>query len=162
MSPTRLLALLLVTASAAPAVRAQTPASSHKDEAIRTLLELTGSEALVQQMAQQSVQSLRPSFAHLYPSVPADTLDAALDAFAADVTRIDAVALYAPVYARNFTEAEIDGMVEFYSSPLGRRMVEQMPAVMRDGMAAAQEQIQQRAAEAVQALQKRLDGYRAR
>lgn len=42
------------------------------------------------------------------------------------------------IYARHYTEAEVQGLVSFYESPLGRSMVAKTPAVMQDSAAMTQ------------------------
>jgi uncharacterized protein len=39
-----------------------------------------------------------------------------------------------PIYAKHFTEAELDELLAFYRSPVGRKTTETMPAVMRESM----------------------------
>lgn len=42
------------------------------------------------------------------------------------------------IYARHYTEAEVQGLIAFYESPLGRSMVAKTPAVMQDSAAITQ------------------------
>lgn len=42
------------------------------------------------------------------------------------------------VYAKHYTEAEVQGLIAFYESPLGRSMVAKTPAVMQDSAAVTQ------------------------
>ena len=39
-----------------------------------------------------------------------------------------------PVYQRHFTAADVDGLLKFYQSPLGKKVVTEMPATMTEGM----------------------------
>ena len=43
------------------------------------------------------------------------------------------------LYDRNFTEKEIDSMLEFYKSDAGKAILEKMPAVMNESMLLGQE-----------------------
>jgi hypothetical protein len=48
-----------------------------------------------------------------------------------------------PVYQRHFTRADVDALIAFYSSPAGRKIVREQPAMLRESMqatAAAQRQ----------------------
>ena len=42
------------------------------------------------------------------------------------------------IYLRNFSESEIQSLIEFYGSDIGRRMTEKMPIVMQESMGISQ------------------------
>jgi hypothetical protein len=42
-----------------------------------------------------------------------------------------------PAYQNHFTRGDIQAMNAFYSSPVGQKVLEQLPAVMQEGMQAA-------------------------
>ena len=42
-----------------------------------------------------------------------------------------------PSYQKHFTKGDIEAMNVFYSSPVGQKVLEQLPAVMQEGMQAA-------------------------
>lgn len=44
-----------------------------------------------------------------------------------------------PVYDRHFSEAEIDGLIAFYQTPLGQRVVTEMPAVGQESVQVGQQ-----------------------
>jgi hypothetical protein len=44
-----------------------------------------------------------------------------------------------PVYDRNLTHEEIVGLIQFYESPLGRRVIEVMPQIMQESFAVGSE-----------------------
>jgi|GEM_PF-429758 hypothetical protein len=41
-----------------------------------------------------------------------------------------------PVYQRHFTRSDVDALVAFYSSPAGRKVVREQPAMLRESMQA--------------------------
>jgi len=41
-----------------------------------------------------------------------------------------------PVYQKHFTKGDIDNLITFYSSPTGQKVLEQMPAITGESMAA--------------------------
>jgi hypothetical protein len=49
--------------------------------------------------------------------------------------------LYIQIYQENFSQEEIDGLVAFYDSPVGRTTIEKLPAVMQQSMMAMQDRI---------------------
>ena len=63
-----------------------------------------------------------------------------------------------PTYQKHFTKGDIDGLVAFYSSPTGQKVLHEMPAIMSEAMQAmtpimqkqmetVQEKVQQQTAE---------------
>jgi uncharacterized protein len=48
-----------------------------------------------------------------------------------------------PIYQETFEQAEIDGLISFYKSPLGQSFVNKMPTVTQKGMVAMQGYMQQ-------------------
>jgi hypothetical protein len=51
----------------------------------------------------------------------------------------DFVKLYVAIYDRHFSHQEILDLIQFYESPLGRRLVEETPGITQDSMEAGQE-----------------------
>jgi len=47
-----------------------------------------------------------------------------------------------PVYQRHFTKSEIDGLIAFYSSPVGQKFLHEMPTVTAETMRAVYPRIQ--------------------
>lgn len=45
--------------------------------------------------------------------------------------------LMIPAYQKHFTKSDIEAMNAFYSSPVGQKVLEELPAVMQEGMQAA-------------------------
>ena len=44
-----------------------------------------------------------------------------------------------PIYLKHFTEAEIDGIIAFYESEVGRAMAEKSPVIMQESMQIGQQ-----------------------
>lgn len=45
------------------------------------------------------------------------------------------------IYTRNFSEAEISGLIEFYESDVGRSVLQKMPIVMQESMEISQKMV---------------------
>jgi hypothetical protein len=117
----RLLPLLLVAALIAPAANGLSPATPPAKEAkIRRVLQLTGSA----QLGTQVINELLGSFKTAMPQVPAPFWNDVQKEIRPD----DFVNLVIPIYARHFSESDLDGLIAFYSSPLGQRVTHEMPA----------------------------------
>jgi hypothetical protein len=59
-----------------------------------------------------------------------------------------------PVYQKHFTASEVDGLLKFYRSPLGQKVIAEMPATMAEGMQIGRQWGQQRAQAMLGELQK--------
>lgn len=44
-----------------------------------------------------------------------------------------------PIYQRHLTKSDLDAVVAFYSSPVGKRLLKEQPAMMAEGMQAGQD-----------------------
>ncbi len=48
-----------------------------------------------------------------------------------------------PIYQKHLTKADLDGVIEFYSSPLGKKLLREMPAMTAESMQACNIRIRQ-------------------
>ena len=53
-----------------------------------------------------------------------------------------------PVYQKHFTKGDVDGLVAFYSSPTGKKVLKEMPAIMSESMQSASGVVQKLMADA--------------
>lgn len=137
-----MLLLLLCLLAAAPA-RAQAPSPPDSVDArvaadIRELIELTGAVALGTQFADRMLATLRPMFEQAYPTVPPEVMDELLEETHAELAALDLAALAVPVYARHLSAEDIRGLLDFYRTPLGRRVVEKLPVIVEESVAVGQ------------------------
>jgi hypothetical protein len=58
-----------------------------------------------------------------------------------------------PVYQKHLSKADVAAIIAFYSSPTGKKMLREMPAMMTEGMQAAYPRIQR----SLDAIMKRMD-----
>jgi len=111
-------------------VNAQTPEYSKK---VKTLLELTGTEENFQMVVDQLVAQMQMS----RTDVPAE-IWAGLKREMKKTSIDDLVKLLAPVYNKHLTEKDLDGIIAFYQTPIGKKYGEKMPAITKDSMMAGQ------------------------
>lgn len=123
-----LLALLALTWAAASATAEEDAAEARKRALALQVMEVTGATAYGEHFAQGLVAPLRAHF----PTVP-EELWAEVEA-SFDPSQINERLI--PIYTSSFDEQELAGLLEFYRSPLGRMMLERMPAVMEESMVA--------------------------
>jgi uncharacterized protein len=134
----RLMVILFLCISTA--VAAEKPASR---ESVEELIELTGSSQMVDAMYGQVgqmfeglgesmglTQTERPAFDRYMQKVAALLQE--------DMSWEKMKAPMIDIYVRNFTEREVQGLITFYRSDIGRSMVAKMPVVMQESMGISQ------------------------
>jgi uncharacterized protein len=110
---------------------AQTQESSDaKKEDILKLMKLTGSDQMARQILSQMIAAMKPGA----PRVP----ETFWTEFMAEVDTNELMDMLVPVYDKHFTQEEIRQMIEFYETPVGRKIIEAMPQVMQESMALGQ------------------------
>jgi hypothetical protein len=95
-----------------------------KQDKIRALLELTGSD-----------QTGANILAGLRSQLPAAQYEAIAKVFKPEQLTEQFVA----IFDRHYSEAEIDGQLAFYKSPLGKRMIAEGPAITTESVKASQQ-----------------------
>lgn len=132
---TLFLALATAVLMALPA-RAAEPTAESVDE----LLRVTKAEAMVDAMVGQLETAMRAGMQQAVAGQRLSdrqqgVLDAAPREFAQVLREELAWAkirpIYIGIYRESFTQAEIDGMLAFYNSPVGQAFVAKMPAVLQ-------------------------------
>ena len=97
-----------------------------KMQKIHKLMKLTGASMIAQQMLLRFKQAL--------PQVPAAFWDRVMGK--QEIAELmDGVA---HVYAKHLKVADVDGLIAFFSSPVGRRFVKLQPVLVRDSMTIGQ------------------------
>jgi hypothetical protein len=115
---------------AAAAPQQDPPIPAGKQAKIREILRLTGSGQMGTMVVHQMITALKPQMA----GVP----ESFWQEFMEEVKPAELEELVVPIYARHFSEAELQGLIDFYSSPLGRKVVGEMPQVLQESVAAGQ------------------------
>jgi len=105
--------------------------SSAKLQDIRRLLVLTGSAKIGIQVMGQMLQMQRRS----NPEVPNDFWNEIMRVVDPD----ELIDLIVPIYDRHLSHEDIKGMIRFYESPVGKKLVLVQPLIARDSMSAGQQ-----------------------
>ena len=130
------LTLAAVSCTLVPAAaRAQTVSSpdSAKVRLVRKLVTTARLTDQALQVIEQGIASQRAT----NPRIPAAFWDRFLEQ--ARARRGELEDGYVTLYDRNFTTAEVKGLIAFYDSPIGKRFLEVQPTLMREGIALGQE-----------------------
>lgn len=123
----------LAMALGAPSAHAQKqPVDPATAQAVRRLLELTGAARL----ALQTMETMVPAQRQAMPQVPAAFWDAFIAHARRDIAQL--VDSLVPVYAAHFTLAQLQELVRFYESPLGKRLAEVQPLIAQESMQVGQ------------------------
>ncbi len=129
-----LLAVAIVAFHASPA-KAQVAGSApdkEKEAAIRRLLEVTN----VADGVILTMEAALPAQRAVNTAVP----DVFWDRFIkrARQTRGEFIDAVVPIYDRQFTLSEINQLIDFYSTPVGKRFVAALPQITKEAMAEGQ------------------------
>ncbi|NJL13040.1 MAG: DUF2059 domain-containing protein [Microscillaceae bacterium] len=101
---------------------------------IKKMLELSGSE----QMFKISVKQMLEQFKGMRPEIPA----AFWNDFETEVMKTsinDLVEMLTPVYFHHLSESDLDELITFYESPIGKKFVSKNPMIMQESMQVGQE-----------------------
>ena len=108
------------------------PVDPAKATTIRRLLDLTGAARL----ALSGMEAMVPAQRAANPQIPSAFWDAFLARARRDLPQL--VDSLVPVYASHFSQAELDQLVRFYESPLGKHLSEVQPLVLQESMQVGQ------------------------
>jgi hypothetical protein len=102
-----------------------------KNDAIKKLLDVTQTSKLTMSV----VDTLLMQFRAAFPAVPDEFWDEAKKEFS-EAGKLEELVI--PIYSKYYTLEEINAIIDFYNTPTGKKMIETMPAVMQESMAAGQ------------------------
>lgn len=114
------LILLIICFNAVFAFAQNESATSHAKE----LLEMTGSGKLGVQVMNNMIASFKTKL----PNVPGEFWDE----IGKEVNPEGLIELVAPIYAKYYTDQELVQLLEFYKSPLGKKVIANMPLITQD------------------------------
>lgn len=107
---------------------AQTPGNNNtpkieneakKIQNIKKLIEITGSQDIQEQIVAQIFSSMKVQ----YPEVPAKVWDT----FAAEFKPDELFDELIPIYAKYYTNEEIEQLIAFYDTPVGKKTIQILP-----------------------------------
>ncbi len=125
------------------------PTPSSKEAAIRRLLEISGTS----RMALQVMDAVITSFKRANPEVP----EAFWAEFRSQIRGEELVDLCVPIYAKYLSEEDVLGIIAFYESPAGKRLLQVQPQIVQDAFQAGQQWGQAMAQKVIQRLKEK--GY---
>jgi hypothetical protein len=123
----------------------QAAAAQPSDKQVRQLFEVMHLNQMFTQMNSQMAGMMGQEA----PCVPASYWQDFIDAKASE----QLLAQMVPVYQRHFTAQDVSGLLKFYKSALGQKVITEMPQTMAEGMKIGQQWGRQRGLEMVRQLQ---------
>lgn len=128
---TKLLGILLLTATTI----GFSQTSESKTAAIHELLELTGSAKMGVQVGQAVLDNIKRS----QPDVSEEFWQEISKEFNGE----NLTELIVPIYDTNYTESEINGLIAFYKTTLGQKVISTLPTIVNESMEAGRQWGQQ-------------------
>lgn len=123
------------------AMATATPAS---EEQVRQLMDVVGVGKMLAQMNAQAVTTLQQSM----PCVSPDFWQNYMDSSQTQLF----IGRLVPVYQHHFTADELEGLLKFYRSPLGQKVINEMPTTMAEANQAGQQWSHERSAQMISEL----------
>jgi hypothetical protein len=158
------LLVLALWLAIAPVPARSAPSDDSPDayrETVAELLRLSGASKIGEQMANSVFRSIVTALQQSNPNLPPRVVEIAREVasetfgqlFADEQKMLD---LYARIYQKYFSRAELEEMIAFYRTPTGQKSVQAMPAVMQEASQEGEKMAEGAKARFVEEFQRRL------
>lgn len=122
----------------------QPPVTAEYRKTLARMLELTGGSAAGEQLAyaaaQETLSAIAATGTPITEQIQQIVLDEALADFVPVFGDIETLTnLYAPFYAKHISQTELDQLLAFYESPIGKKTLSALPVVHQEGAMALQQ-----------------------
>jgi hypothetical protein len=109
-----------------------------KEARIRELMELTGAKNLGQELIEAGMEQFRSSVQDSQPDNPRakQFVDAFVTRFQKHFDSNSLTDRIIPIYDKYLTDDDLKGLIDYYHSPLGQRMLKSLPELTRESQAA--------------------------
>lgn len=154
---------IIATFILAAAISIPAFAQPASNQSVKELLKITKSEQLLGQMSQQMNSMMHSSMEKITQGKKLTTKqELAMINYAQELGKIMQEELtwaklepdMIKIYAEEFTQEEIDGMLQFYKTPVGQSMIDKMPIVMQKSMQVGYKQMDTITPKIMQAAEK--------
>jgi len=99
-------------------------AQSSREVKVKELMEVMG----VSKMTVQSTKQFINTFKENYKDIP----DQFWDDFLKEISSKEFSNLYVSIYAKYYTESELDELIKFYRTPIGQKVIANTPLIMEE------------------------------
>lgn len=108
-------------------------------------------------IAEQSLKQEKPDATPQDLQRADQVIDTALNSVLSGQTVDEMIDALVPVYQRHFSKADLDGILAFYTSPVGQKLQNEQPAIMQESMQATTDIISKKLPEIKQAMKAQMD-----
>ena len=136
----RLSVLIVAVTLLCSSARADDLTAEKRADIVR-LLTITGSVAVAKQMGVQVADAFAKNLKRVRPDIPQEVISMLPGEVAAifDENADFLIALMVPIYHRHLTAAEVRGMLDFYETSLGQKVLRLGPTLAQEGIVAGQQ-----------------------
>ncbi len=112
---------------------------SEKEAAIRKLFEIQGTRKSMGQVMAGMTENMKPMLSKMLP--PGEYQDKLIrlffEKFQSKLKTDDLLDLTIPIYDKYLSKEDIDGLAQFYQTPLGKKMISVLPQLLIESQTAA-------------------------
>lgn len=101
-----------------------------KNDKIKELMVLTGAGDMGADFAKQLITQYKTAYSHVPEKFWTD--------FSSEIKASDLENLVIPIYDKYYSEQDINDLIKFYNSPVGKKTISVLPQIMRESMEAGQ------------------------
>ena len=132
-----------------PALMAQNTPAATKEENIRKLLTLTDAQGVFKSSIESQISAAKAATKANGTRIPPKLWDEVLK----EIDPSEFVELLIPIYDKHFSNEELEGLIAFYETPLGKKLISKLPQIMTESAAAGEKYGQQIANKVIQRMQ---------
>jgi uncharacterized protein len=122
-----------------PVSKSATKLDPGKEAAIRKLFEIQGTRKAMEQVIAGMSTNMKPTLSKMLP--PGEYQDKLIglffEKFQSKLKVDDLLDLTIPIYDKYFAKEDIDGLGQFYQTPLGKKVISVLPEVLIESQTAA-------------------------
>jgi uncharacterized protein len=151
-----LVSLLFATVSFAQQNAPDAPASRGDIERYLDTMHSRDLMNNVMNMMSKQMHQMAVEQAKKQPNLPPDyvaRMDKAADDMVKNFPTDEVFDAMIPIYQKHLTKGDVDALVAFYSTPTGKKFIQEMPAISTEAMQASMGIVQKRMAQTMQRVQ---------
>lgn len=102
-----------------------------KNQKLKEFLEVSGAAKMGEQVVSSMIEMFKSSYS--------DVQNEFWNEFKKEIKSDQLVDLVTPIYAKHYTEDELNELIAFYKSPIGQKTVNLLPVITEESMAVGQQ-----------------------
>jgi hypothetical protein len=135
---------LLLLLCFTPALMAQSSPAEKKEANIRKLLTLTDAKGVFKHAIDTQISAAKTNGIRIPPKFWDEVMKA--------IDPDKFIELLIPIYDKHFSDEEIEGLIAFYETPLGKRLISELPPIMTESAAVGDKYGQEIANQVIQKM----------